>query len=77
VTTHSGMSSSSPISPNKARKRLPRGSVLCVSFQTAFTNLLFGTPTVSSSTLLELEFYVVVEVSNHQLSHNLHPYLIS
>ena len=33
-------------------------------------HFLFGAPTVLSRTLLELRLHVVVEVANHQLSHD-------
>jgi hypothetical protein len=38
-----------------------------------FAHFLFGAPTVLSRTFLELRLHVIVEVSNHQLSHDTPP----
>jgi hypothetical protein len=42
-----------------------------------FAYFLFGAPTLLSCTFLELRLHVIVEVSNHQLSHDLPFIMIS
>jgi hypothetical protein len=42
-----------------------------------FAYFRFGAPTVLPRTFLELRLYVIVEVSNHQLSHDLPFIMIS